>query len=231
LKGCTKEFTNHPHDVTIPYQSTTREITRMAKYTEEEMQRVAQAMYQLMTARSSSVLDQWPAFKQAQAAVNPTNKYSTNTSNAKLLKELRLRVNKLFSDNAKKVKITEVSIEQQALIGAEKILTKLKVQNSAHTDHRAEAEKLFMKPVKAEMPKETVFRKLLTGNVVEEASEPQVITIVTKCPRKWVLVDLETGNQYSTGGAPVDNELIPRCKFEKATRKVSIPKAKIANKC
>jgi hypothetical protein len=39
-------------------------------------------------------------------------------------------------------------------------------------------------------------RKLKDGSLVEELAEAKVLTIKTKCPEKWMLVDLETGEQY-----------------------------------
>jgi hypothetical protein len=39
-------------------------------------------------------------------------------------------------------------------------------------------------------------RKLKDGSTVEELVEPKILTIKTKCPEKWMLVDLETGERY-----------------------------------
>lgn len=40
-------------------------------------------------------------------------------------------------------------------------------------------------------------RKLLDGRQVEELEEAKVLTIKTKSPEKWLLIDLETGERYT----------------------------------
>lgn len=45
-------------------------------------------------------------------------------------------------------------------------------------------------------------RKLLNGKKVPEFEEAVDLTIHTKCPEKWVLVDLETGQQYTGAKEP-----------------------------
>lgn len=40
-------------------------------------------------------------------------------------------------------------------------------------------------------------RKLFNGKVVEELKDPVDLTIHTKCPEKWLLIDLETRQQYT----------------------------------
>jgi hypothetical protein len=40
-------------------------------------------------------------------------------------------------------------------------------------------------------------RKLMDGRYVEELAEPKVLTIKTKAPEKWLLIDLETGERYT----------------------------------
>lgn len=40
------------------------------------------------------------------------------------------------------------------------------------------------------------FRKLLNGEKVTELELPVDLTIHTKCPEKWLLIDLETGQEY-----------------------------------
>lgn len=47
------------------------------------------------------------------------------------------------------------------------------------------------------------FRRLLNGNQVEELDEAVDLTIHTKCPEKWLLIDLETGQEYI--GSPTPN--------------------------
>lgn len=40
-------------------------------------------------------------------------------------------------------------------------------------------------------------RKLLDGREVEELDEAKVLTVKTKCPEKWMLIDTETGEVYT----------------------------------
>ena len=40
-------------------------------------------------------------------------------------------------------------------------------------------------------------RQLQDGSYVEELTEPKILTVKTKCPEKWLLVDLETGEKYT----------------------------------
>jgi len=39
-------------------------------------------------------------------------------------------------------------------------------------------------------------RKLITGQKVKNFKHPEYLNIYTKCPSKWLLVDLETGQMY-----------------------------------
>ena len=39
-------------------------------------------------------------------------------------------------------------------------------------------------------------RTLKDGTEVKELDEPVTLTIYTKCPSKWILVDRETGETY-----------------------------------
>ena len=39
-------------------------------------------------------------------------------------------------------------------------------------------------------------RKLLDGTEVQELEEAKLLTVYTKCPEKWRLVDMETGEMY-----------------------------------
>lgn len=39
-------------------------------------------------------------------------------------------------------------------------------------------------------------RKLLNGSIVEETETAVDLTIHTKAPGKWLLIDLETGQEY-----------------------------------
>jgi hypothetical protein len=40
------------------------------------------------------------------------------------------------------------------------------------------------------------FRKLLNGGEAVELETAVDLTIHTKCPEKWLLIDLETGQEY-----------------------------------
>lgn len=40
-------------------------------------------------------------------------------------------------------------------------------------------------------------RKLQDGSEVLELEEARILTIKTKCPEKWLLIDLETGERYT----------------------------------
>lgn len=39
-------------------------------------------------------------------------------------------------------------------------------------------------------------RTLQNGEQVAELTEPKVLTVRTKCPEKWLLTDMETGEVY-----------------------------------
>ena len=43
-------------------------------------------------------------------------------------------------------------------------------------------------------------RILQNGTEVEELDKPVNLTILTKCPKKWKIIDLETGQEYVTTG-------------------------------
>lgn len=40
-------------------------------------------------------------------------------------------------------------------------------------------------------------RKLIDGSEVPELDTAQTLTVTTKCPEKWLLVDRETGEIYT----------------------------------
>ena len=40
-------------------------------------------------------------------------------------------------------------------------------------------------------------RKLKDGTEVVELETAKILTLKTKCPEKWLLIDLETGERYS----------------------------------
>jgi hypothetical protein len=39
-------------------------------------------------------------------------------------------------------------------------------------------------------------RQLQTGQEAQELEKPITLTVYTKCPEKWMLIDLETGERY-----------------------------------
>jgi hypothetical protein len=47
-----------------------------------------------------------------------------------------------------------------------------------------------------------MFRQLITGDKAEEFEEAVDLTIHTKCPEKWLLIDLETGQEYMGSAKP-----------------------------
>ena len=44
------------------------------------------------------------------------------------------------------------------------------------------------------------FRKLINGEKVKELKSPMNLIIKTKCPTKWIIEDLETGQRYRANG-------------------------------
>ena len=44
------------------------------------------------------------------------------------------------------------------------------------------------------------FRKLINGEKVKELNSPIKLIIKTKCPTKWIIEDLETGQRYRANG-------------------------------
>jgi len=43
-------------------------------------------------------------------------------------------------------------------------------------------------------------RKLINGDSVEELDKAIKLIIKTKCPKKWIIQDLETGQKYRANG-------------------------------
>jgi len=52
----------------------------------------------------------------------------------------------------------------------------------------------------------TPTRKLLDGTHVVELEDPMALTIMTKCPEKWILQDIETGQVYKGSQDPTPRE-------------------------
>ena len=46
----------------------------------------------------------------------------------------------------------------------------------------------------------TKLRKLKNGETVEELEKSIKLIIKTKCPKKWIIEDLETGQKYRANG-------------------------------
>ena len=40
------------------------------------------------------------------------------------------------------------------------------------------------------------FRKLINGDEVEDLKDAVDLSIFTRCPEKWILIDMETGQKY-----------------------------------
>jgi hypothetical protein len=57
-------------------------------------------------------------------------------------------------------------------------------------------------------------RKLLNGDKVEELENPVTITVYTKCPAKWMLVDMETGERYQGTNKKLSIDLYNKRKTE-----------------
>lgn len=57
------------------------------------------------------------------------------------------------------------------------------------------------------------YRKLINGKKAKELDSPIELIIKTKCPTKWIIEDLETGERYRANGnnevgkmfTPIDN--------------------------
>jgi len=239
------------------------------KWTENELQQVADNMYKQMTSGKLSTIDFWPAFKSAQFSVNPSYKYSVNYQNTDLMKELRIRVTKLFNTACKvKVEVREVITKELALKKALDVLGKIKVNNQPTitasgryvASGPADLPETFVKAMDSTKLRRLITeevcnktqidtmlegvqasrsalkasgglqRKLLTGNVIEGLDHEVDIIITTDCPGKYVIVDLETGEQYSSTGSPVrsSSDTIASAfrsqRKVKPVRKVTIPK-------
>tara|TARA_R110000868_G_scaffold345534_1_gene606652 strand:+ start:435 stop:788 length:354 start_codon:yes stop_codon:yes gene_type:complete len=62
----------------------------------------------------------------------------------------------------------------------------------------------YYKRTVLEMDANKKYRKLLDGTNVEELDNPHTLFVITKCPEKWILQDIETGELYrgSTDSTP-----------------------------
>jgi hypothetical protein len=59
-------------------------------------------------------------------------------------------------------------------------------------------------------------RVLQTGRVAEELDSAVHLTVITKCPEKYLLIDQETGQSYV--GSNEDNPYLPGFKLWKLIR-------------
>jgi hypothetical protein len=48
------------------------------------------------------------------------------------------------------------------------------------------------------------YRSLLNGDKVKDLDLPVTITVYTKCPEKWMLIDMETGEHYLGTNKPLE---------------------------
>ena len=190
-------------------------------------------MYKLMSKHGSSYTD-WSAFKYAQAIVNPVYKYSTSFQNTKLMKELRHRIAQIFADCKNKIEIFVVLDPAAAKAKAKGIMEKIG-KHGLSPERKKDIDDAKIEALAAHIEKlrktkeKPKTRKLLTGNVVENLNHQVTISITTSCPRKWVLVDLETGDQYGSTGVPTTLEmkfLEKRQTWTNPIRRVTIPKPK-----
>lgn len=60
------------------------------------------------------------------------------------------------------------------------------------------------------------YRNLLNGSKAEELDHPVTITVYTKCPQKWMLVDMETGEKYQGSKTPAYINLLNKRKNSKS---------------
>jgi hypothetical protein len=49
-------------------------------------------------------------------------------------------------------------------------------------------------------------RKLINGQEVKELENPVTLKVYTKCPSKWKLIDMETGEEYVGYDIPGKND-------------------------
>lgn len=58
-------------------------------------------------------------------------------------------------------------------------------------------------------------RVLKNGEVVQEFENPVSLSVYTKCPEKWLLVDLETGEHYigTSGEGKYDWKKVDPCQI------------------
>jgi len=61
-------------------------------------------------------------------------------------------------------------------------------------------------------------RILLNGELVSTVEEPVFLDIYTRCPRKWLLVDLETGQEYRGLNEPGEYGVWERVKDAKSKK-------------
>lgn len=205
------------------------------KWTEEELQKVSTSMYNIMSKHGSSYTDYWSAFKYAQAIVNPAYKYSVHFAHTKLMKALKHRVTVIFTNCKNKVDVKIVLDATAAKNKAADIMRKIGGKLSPEkkkeiSDAQIIALDSAIQAIRAKKDAPRT-RKLLTGNVVENLNHEVTITIRTNCPKKWVFVDLETGDQYGAEGiiAPQLREEA-RQRWIKPIRKVTIPKPRKKSK-
>jgi hypothetical protein len=213
------------------------------KWTEEEMQRVAAAMFRMMTSGKHAITDHWPAFKMAQSFVNPIYKYSVNNPNDRLMKELKARVSNLFNEYKDNVAVKAETVlnPEEAKAKARELLEKITHLDAGRKDFLAtqaigrgirQANMISAARKAAEAAFKQRVTTLLTGNTVELLDHEVDIVITTNCPRKFVIVDLETGQQYSSLGVPVSgfSDTVVNVKrgqkIVKPVRRLTIPKPK-----
>ena len=62
----------------------------------------------------------------------------------------------------------------------------------------------------------SVYRKLADGNFVEQLEDAVKLSVITKCPEKYTLIDNENGRVYQ--GSNEDNPFMPGYKVWKEVK-------------
>ena len=72
-------------------------------------------------------------------------------------------------------------------------------------------------------------RRLNNGDKVPELDEPINLTIKTKCPKKWKIIDMETGQSYVATGKTKLYEMWTPCKDITIKQKIDNLEKKLDN--
>ena len=72
-------------------------------------------------------------------------------------------------------------------------------------------------------------RRLNNGDKVPELDKPVDLTIKTKCPKKWKIIDMETGQSYVATGKTKLYEMWTPCKDTTIKQKIDNLEKKLDN--